>query len=324
MRALVTGATGFVGSHVVDRLLERGHEVVALIRSPAKALGLAERGVQLVRGDLDDIPALTTAAAGVDVVYHIAALTGAVDEAEFLQANREGTANVVRAAHAAGGDPRLVLISSMAAGGPAERDRPRRGAGDERPVTMYGRSKLASELVVREQALPWTILRPPTIYGPRDRDNLITIFKAARAGFAPVFGDGTQQLSMVHVDDLAEAILLAGESPAVIGGTFYTNHPEILTSAALVGQVGLAIGRSVRLVPLPEWLARTALTATGAWAAAFRRRTILRADKANEFYQPAWTGDPAPFIAATGWTPRYDAATGLAHTAEWYRTAGWL
>jgi len=324
MRALVTGATGFVGSHVVDRLLARGHEVVALIRSPAKAHGLAERGVQLVRGDLDDIPALTTAAEGVDVVYHVAALTGAVDEAEFLQANREGTANVVQAARAGGGDPRLVLISSMAAGGPADRDRPRSGAGDDRPVTMYGRSKLASEMVVREQSLPWTILRPPTVYGPRDRDNFIAIFKAARSGFSPVFGDGSQQLSMVHVDDLAEAILLAGTSPDVLGGTFYANHPEVLTSAALVEHIGRALGRSVRLVPLPEWLTRSALTVTGAWAAAFRQRTILRADKANEFYQPAWTGDPSPFIAATGWAPRYDAATGLAQTAEWYRTAGWL
>lgn len=324
MRALVTGATGFVGSHVVDRLLERGHEVVALIRSPDKARGLSERGVHLVRGDLGDVGALTTAAEGADVVYHIAALTGAVDEAEFLQANREGTANVVRAARAAGGDPRIVLISSMAAGGPAERDRPRQAAGDDRPVTMYGRSKLASEQVVREQPLPWTILRPPTIYGPRDRDNLITIFKAARLGFTPVFGDGSQQLSLVHVDDLAEAILLAGAAPAVEGQTYYANHPEVLTSADLVEHIGRASGRAVRLVPLPEWLTRSALTVTGAWAAALRRRTILRADKANEFYQAAWTGDPTPFITATGWTPKFDAASGLAHTAEWYRNAGWL
>lgn len=324
MRVLVTGATGFVGSHVVDRLLARGHEVVALLRSPAKAGDLEARGVRLVRGDLADLPALTAAAEGVAVVYHIAALTGAVDEAEFLHANRDGTANVVRAARAGGGDPRLVLISSMAAGGPSGRDRPRHGPGEDRPVTMYGRSKLASERVVREQPLPWTILRPPTIYGPRDRDNLITIFKAARSGFSPVFGDGSQQLSLVHVDDLAEAILRAGEAPGVLGGTYYTNHPEVLTSAELVAHVGRALGRSVRLVPLPEWLTRSALTVTGAWAAAFRQRTILRADKANEFFQPAWTGDPTPFITATGWTPRFDAATGLAHTAAWYRTAGWL
>lgn len=324
MKAFVTGATGFVGGHLLDRLLARGDSVTALVRTPAKATGLAERGVRLVPGDLENVEALTTAAEGAEVIYHVAALTGAVDEAEFLAANRDGTANLVAAARAAGGDPRIVLISSMAAGGPATRDQPRRGAGDDRPVTMYGRSKLASEQVVREQPLPWTILRPPTIYGPRDRDNLITIFKAARLGLAPVFGDGSQQLSLVHVDDLADAIIRAGEAPGVLGGTFYTNHPEVITSAELVQAVGCTMGRSIRLVPLPEWLARSVLSLTGAWAATFRQRTILRADKANEFYQPAWTGDPAPFIAATGWAPRFDAATGLEHTADWYRNHGWL
>lgn len=324
MRALVTGATGFVGGHLLDHLLARGDTVTALVRTPVKAIGLAERGVRLVSGDLGDLDALTAAADGAEVIYHVAALTGAVDEAEFLTANRDGTARVVAAARAAGGDPRIVLISSLAAGGPAMRDRPRRDAGDDQPVTMYGRSKLASEQVVREQPLPWTILRPPTIYGPRDRDNLITIFKAARLGFAPVFGDGSQQLSLVHVDDLVDGIIRAGEAPAVLGGTYYTNHPEVITSAELVQAIGRTMGRSIRLIPLPEWLARTALSATGAWAAIFRQRTILRADKANEFYQPAWTGDPARFISATGWAPRFDSATGLLDTADWYRTHGWL
>lgn len=324
MRALVTGATGFVGGHLLDRLLARGDTVTALVRTPAKAIGWAERGVRLVSGDLADVGALTEAADGAEVIFHVAALTGAVDEAEFLAANRDGTRRVVTAARAAGGDPRLVLISSMAAGGPAVRDRPRSDAGDDQPVTMYGRSKLASEQIIREQSLPWTILRPPTIYGPRDRDNLLAIFRAARFGLAPVFGDGSQQLSLVHVDDLVDAIIRAGESPAVLGGTYYTNHPEIITSAELVRAIGRTMGRSIRLIPLPEWLARTALTATGAWAAIFRQRTILRADKANEFYQAAWTGDPAPFMAATGWAPRFDAAAGLSDTAAWYRTHGWL
>lgn len=321
---LVTGATGFVGGHLVDRLLARGDAVTALVRSPAKAAALAERGVRLVRGDLADQRALAEATEGAEVIHHAAALTGAVDEAEFLAANRDGTANLVAAARAHGGDPRVVLISSMAAGGPSRPGAPRHDAGDDRPVTMYGRSKLASEQVLRHQPGAWTILRPPTIYGPRDRDNLITIFKAARAGVAPVFGDGSQLVSLVHVDDLADAIIRAGEAPAALGRTYYVNHPEILTSAELVRTIGRTLGREVRLLPLPEWLARTALTATGAWAAAWKRRTILRADKANEFYQPAWTGDPTPFIADTGWTPRYDAATGLAHTADWYRRAGWL
>lgn len=324
MKALVTGATGFVGGHLVDRLLARGDSVTALVRSPAKAAELTARGVRLVRGDLGDHAALTEAAAAQDVIYHAAALTGAVDEAEFLAANRDGTANVVRAA-LAGGAPRFVLVSSMAAGGPAGRGRPKGADGHDTPVTMYGRSKLASEQVLRGAALPWVILRPPTVYGPRDRDNLITVFKAARLGIAPVFGDGSMEVSIVHVEDLADAIVLAGTAgEQVVGQTYYTNHPEVLSSADLVREIARSMGRGVTLLPIPEWAARVALTATGAWAAALRRKTILRADKANEFYQAAWTGDPASFIDATGWQPRFDAATGLAHTHDWYRQAGWL
>jgi|CXWL01.1.fsa_nt_gi nucleoside-diphosphate-sugar epimerase len=325
MRALVTGATGFVGGHLIDRLLARGDTVTALVRSPAKAADLATRGVRLVRGDLGDHAALREATQAQDVIYHVAALTGAVDEAEFLTANRDGTANIVQAALAGGGAPRFVLVSSMAAGGPATRGQPKTADGRDTPVTMYGRSKLASELVVRGTSLPWVIIRPPTVYGPRDRDNLITVFKAARLGIAPVFGDGSMEVSIVHVEDLADALVLAGTAgDAVLGQTYYANHPQVLSSADLVREIGRSMGRGVSLLPIPEWAARVALTATGAWAAALRRKTILRADKANEFYQAAWTGDAAPFIAATGWQPRFDAARGLAQTHEWYRQAGWL
>ncbi|HET7041004.1 MAG TPA: NAD-dependent epimerase/dehydratase family protein [Gemmatimonadales bacterium] len=324
MRVFLTGATGFVGGHIVDRLLVRGDEVTALVRSPARAAGLAERGVRLVRGDLHDLPALHAGAADADVVLHVAALTGAVDEREFLAANRDGTANVLAAASAAPRTPRLVYVSSRAAGGPARRGRPKVDALDDRPVTMYGRSKLAGEQVLRASAHPWVILRPPTVYGPRDRDNLLTVFKAARTGFAPVFGAGTMELSAIHVTDLADACLAALAGEGVVRGTFYVNHPEVVTSAELVRRIGATMGRRVRLVGIPEWLARVALTATGTFAALFHRKTILRADKANEFYQEAWTGDPAPFGALTGWRAARDLTTGLAETYTFYRGAGWL
>src|SRR3972149_2339536 len=131
MKALVTGATGFVGGHVIDQLLVRGDPVTALVRSPAKAASLARRGVVLVHGDLDNHDALRRAAAGQDVVYHAAALTGAVDEAEFMSANRDGTANLARACVRTGGQQRMVLISSMAAGGPARRGTPRTEDGHD-------------------------------------------------------------------------------------------------------------------------------------------------------------------------------------------------
>ncbi len=324
MRALVTGGTGFVGSHLIDALLARGDAVTALVRSPAKAADLPARGVRVVLGDLHDRAALVQAAADQEVVYHVAGLTGALDEAEFMAANRDGTANLVAATAAQSPGARFVLVSSMAAGGPSRPGLPRSALQAPAPVTMYGRSKLAGEEAVRGSSLPWVILRPPTIYGPRDRDNLIAVFKIARLGIAPVFGSGAMELSAIYVTDLAEAIVAAGMGGTVVGGTFYTNHPEIVTSGQLVRLIGETAGRRVRILPVPSWIARGTLAVTGGLASLFRQRTILRLDKANEFYQEAWTGDPTPFMERTDWRAAHDLATGLPLTYRWYRDAGWL
>ena len=323
MKALVTGATGFVGSHLAEHLRARGDEVTALVRNPSRAGLLRELGIRLERGDLHDSAALARATAGQDVVYHVAGAVAAKDEPAYLQGNRDGTANVVRAAERAG-SARFVLVSSMAAGGPAAPGRPRRGDEPSAPVTAYGRSKLAGESVVRASALPWVIMRPPTVYGPRDRDNFIKVFRLARTGLAPVFGDGSMQLSAVYAPDLAGALAAVSEGQAVIGRTYYPTHPEILTSRGVVEAIARAMSRGVRVIGLPEPLARGILTITGAGARVFGRTTILNADKANEFFQPAWTGDPAPLTADTGWRAEHDMASGLALTYAWYRSAGWL
>jgi nucleoside-diphosphate-sugar epimerase len=324
MKVMVTGATGFVGSHLADQLLKHGHEVTLLVRTPERAAHLAERGARLVRGDLADVTAIAEASEGQDVVHHVAALTGAVNEAEFLATNREGTRRILEAAEAAKVG-RLVLLSSGAAGGPASRGRPRDASEPDQPVTMYGRSKLAAEQLVRAADLPWTILRPPAVYGPRDTENFLAVFRAAnRLGITPVFGDGSQELSMIHVSDLADACCRAATAEAVIGGTYYVNHPEVVTARAIVETIGRHVGRTPTVVPLPEWITRSLLAITGTTAALLRRKTILRADKANEFYQPAWTGDPTAFMRDTDWHPAFDLVTGMADTAAWYRQEGLL
>jgi nucleoside-diphosphate-sugar epimerase len=322
MRVLVTGATGFVGSHLAEALHRRGDEVTALVRSPGKAATLAPLGVRVVPGDLDQAEALARACEGQDVVYHVAGCVAAKDEDHFLRCNRDGTARLVAAAARARAS-RLVYVSSMAAGGPADRGRPLTGQEPPRPVTAYGRSKLAGEAVVTGGALPWVIVRPPAVYGPRDRE-VLKVFRMARLGVAPVFGDGSQELSAVHGADLAEALVAAGTAAATPGKVYYACHPEVVTSAEFVRAVGAAMGRRLTLLPVPASVGRALLGVTETSARLAGRTTILTRDKANEFFQAAWTGDPAPLTRDSGWRAAHDLASGMADTFHWYRSAGWL
>ena len=322
MRALVTGATGFVGSHLVEALQNSSVEVTALARSASKAADLAQREVRVVPGDLHDIAGLERAVRDQDVVYHVAGVVAARDEADFLRSNRDGTRNVLTAAEREG-KPRFVLVSSLAAAGPAPRGAPLSETEPPHPVTAYGRSKLAAEQVVRSSSLPWSIVRPPIVYGPRDRE-VLKVFRLARLGLAPVFGDGSQELSAVHAADLAQALLAVTKAQTTIGGTYHACHPQVFTSSDLGEAVGAAMGRSVIRLRVPQAVGRALLAVTETSARLTRQVTILTTDKANEFFQPAWTGDPSPLTRDSGWRAQYDLSSGLADTYRWYRKAGWL
>jgi nucleoside-diphosphate-sugar epimerase len=322
MKALVTGATGFVGSHLVEALQSQSIEVTALARSATKAADLVRRGVRVVSGDLDQLAGLDEAVRDQDVVYHVAGMVAARNETEFLRCNRDGTRNLLAAAERQG-KPRFILVSSLAAAGPSHRGTPLLGTESPRPVTAYGRSKLAAEQIVRRSALPWSIVRPPIVYGPRDRE-VLKMFRLARLGLAPVFGDGTQELSAVHAADLAQALVGVGQSSKTIEETYHACHPQVFTSSDLALAVAASMGRSVRRVSIPQVVGRALLAVTERTARLGGQATILTTDKANEFFQPAWTGDPTPLIRDTGWRPRYDLTSGLADTYQWYRTAGWL
>jgi nucleoside-diphosphate-sugar epimerase len=190
-------------------------------------------------------------------------------------------------------------------------------------VTAYGRSKLAGEQVVKGSHLKWSIVRPPMVYGPRDRE-ILKVFRLARLRIAPVFGDGTQELSAVHAADLADALVAVGATAATVGGTYTACHPEVFTTAEFGTAVGAAMGRSVARVRIPRQVGRAVLSLTGIAARLTGQTTILTTDKANEFFQPAWTGDPAPLTRDSGWSATYDLARGLADTYRWYLRAGWL
>ncbi len=322
MKVFVTGGTGFVGAHLVRALLERGDEVRCLARNPAKAEALGWRQVRLVRGDLDHAPALRDGCAGADVVYHVAGRISARNVTEFMRANRDGTARVLAAA-AAEPPGRFVHVSSLAVGGPNPRGQPIDETRPPAPVSDYGRSKLAAELLVQAVPFPWTIVRPPTVYGEWDRE-VLKLFKLARTGFVPVFGDGSQELSVVYAGDAAAALVAAATAPAAAGKVYYAAHPVATTSAELGRAIARAVGREARIVAVPAPVARGLLWAIGSLAHLAGRATVLSADKTEEFLAPAWTCRPDALMRDAGWQPRVDLEAGLRRTAQWYRSEGWL
>jgi len=325
VKALVTGATGFVGSHLAAHLAGRGDDVRCLARQPAAAAWLAAAGAQIVPGSLDDAASLRAAVVGVDVVFHLAGATAAASEAEFLAANAAGTARLLEAAAAARPPlARFVYISSLAAVGPALPGRPVTEGSPCRPVTAYGRSKLAGEEIVRRAALPWTIVRPTAVYGPRDRE-LLRMFRLARFGVAPVFGRGRQELSLVYVEDLAVGLARAGVAPAAAGATYHLAHPAVVLARDLVREIGLAVrGRAPVILPVPPAMAARVVRAIARAAAAAGRRTVVSEDKMAEFLAPSWATSVAKAQQDLEWRPAHDLRSGVAVTAEWYRAEGLL
>lgn len=322
MKAFVTGGTGFVGAHLVRILQERGDEVTCLVRSPAKPAALGWRDVRVVRGDLDDPAALREGCTGADVIYHVAGRISARDLDDFMAANRDGTAGLLEAA-AERPPQRFVLVSSFAAAGPSAPGAPIDERRPPAPITDYGRSKLAAELLVRAMPFPWTIVRPPVVYGEWDRE-VLKLFQLARTGFAPVIGEGVQELSLIYAGDLADALRRAATSPAAAGRTYFAAHPTVTTSRELAGAIGRAVGGHTRIIPIPAALARGLLWTIGSLVQLTGGTTLLSADKADEFLAPAWTATADALTRDTGWRAETDLDTGLARTAAWYRARGWL
>ena len=296
--------------------------MTALVRSPDKAARLVELGVRIVPGDLEDLPALEQACAGQEIVYNLAGLVRARNEAEFLRVNEGGTRNLLAAARGQG-SPRFVHLSSMAAGGPSTPGHPSTGEETPRPISAYGRSKLAGEHAVRESELPWTILRPPMVYGPGDTEIFRAFKAAALLALAPTLGSGEQELSALFAPDLADALVAAGSGEPA-GKTYPVCHPEIFTSRELARAVGKAVGKNVHIFNISGGVTRALLAVIGASARAIGRPTLLDSSKADELLASAWTGDPAAFVRDTDWQATHDLPDGLRRTVAWYREQGWL
>jgi nucleoside-diphosphate-sugar epimerase len=282
--------------------------------------------VELVAGDLADARALRDAVAGTEVIFHLAAATRARSEAEFHSVNAGGTRALLEAVLAgAPGLGRFVHVSSQSAVGPSPGRAPLTEEAPPRPVSAYGRSKLAAERVCREYAgrIPMTVVRPPAVYGPRDRD-FLSLFRAVARGLHPLVGFGSKYLSIVHARDLASGIALAGWSPRGEGQTYFLAGPAIHERGELGEAAERALGRRALRVRIPAAGMYAWAAAAGFASRLARRPALVNLDKARDIAQDNWTCDSSKARAELGFEPRLSLEAGVEDTVAWYRAHGWM
>lgn len=306
MTIAITGGTGFVGQAVLDAAQSRGKKIRVLTRREQAA----REGVEWIGGDLADKQALARLVDGASTVLHIAGVVNAPDLTGFEQGNVVGTQNCLAAARVAG-VPRFICVSSLSAREPGLSD--------------YGGSKRRAEEAVQQSGLDWSIVRPPAIYGPRDTE-MLDLFRAAKMGIVPMPPSGAA--SIVHVEDLARLLLDFANVRAnlweVLSGHIFEpddGREGGWPHAELAHAIGVAVGRKVWAPAMPAWLVKSAARLD----LSFRKsHAKLTPDRARYMVHPDWVSHLDKAVQAKIWRPEIATNDGLAATAQWYRTKGWL
>ncbi|MBN1595706.1 NAD-dependent epimerase/dehydratase family protein [candidate division FCPU426 bacterium] len=323
--AFVTGASGFIGSHLVPALLERGFEVRCLIRPPSNLQWLPLDRISLFTADPVVPFDFSQALQGVDIVFHLAGVTKTLYEKEYQENNVNLTRRLLDAIRLhAPGLRRLVITSSQAAAGPSAPGQVKDEGSECRPVTYYGASKLDAErLLAHYPDIPTVILRPASVYGPRDRDVLLLI-KTIRRGLAPVIGSPDRCLTWVHVADVIQAQLLAAESPQAAGQTYFVTDGHMYTWRETQAAIEKILGRKALSLPIPMPVVYILAAISDVWARLTGSISIFNLNKCKEIVEQNWGCSCDKIRCDLCYRARFGLEDGLRDTIAWAKTEGWL
>jgi dihydroflavonol-4-reductase len=337
-KVLVTGASGFIGTHLVATLAARGDEVSCLVRQSSRVEELQKSGARLLFGDVTDRSSLSVAVAGQSVVYHLAGRTQALMPRLFYRVNQRGVANVAQTCAGQTTPPVLVVVSSLAAAGPSHDGRPKTEADHSEPVSHYGHSKRAGERAAEHYAdrVPITIVRPPIVLGEGDRMGLPLFRSIARFGVHMVPGLNSRRFSLVHAADLVELLILAAErgkrlpprgQPESHGpqGYYFAACEENPAYAELGRMIAEVMGRHlVVVVPTATPLVWMVAVAGEAISRMRHDPLFMNLDKAREITAGSWICSADAAAKDLGYVVRVPLMERLRQTAEWYREKKWL
>lgn len=326
MIALVTGATGFIGSHLVEALLQRGVHVRCLLRKTSDLKWLKGLPVERTYGDCSDKTSLKGAVKGVDLVFHLAAVTKAVKEKTYFEINALGTKNLIQAC--LDNNPRIqkfIYLSSQAAAGPCRNGNKKKESDLCEPVSPYGQSKRMGEelALTHAQELPLLILRPCAVYGPRERD-FFNFFKLISKRIKLYLSGQVQRISLCYVQDVIQAILLAAESQTTSGEIFFLSDGNDYS----VKEVLDLIAQTMDIHALRIRVSKRMILGIAFFSEYFskisQKPSLMNKGKAKEMVQEDWTCDITKVKTILGFQPQFQLSEGIRLTYHWYKNEKWL
>jgi len=330
MSIIITGATGFIGGLLAESLTARRQrnaaKIYCLVRRTSSLTDLEKLPITLVHGDLFSGAALASVLPEVTQVIHLAGVTKARTEAEYFRGNGEATRNLLQwCAQHAKKLQRFVYVSSLAAAGPSADGHLITEDETPRPVSVYGRSKLAGEIACQEfcREIPLTIIRPPAVYGPREKD-IYEYFKQVKMGVRLRLGRRPRQASMIHGQDLVNGILLAAEHPAAAGETYFMTNPQPYDWHELGMALAAAMQKRTVSITVPEFIAPVLAAFSELGARISRKPALLNFDKIDELRQSYWVCSGEKARHQLGFIPALSIQEGLQQTYQWYKEQGWL
>jgi dihydroflavonol-4-reductase len=326
MKVLITGATGFIGSHLAEALHNKGCELRCLIRRTSNLQWIQHLPIEYIYGDLFDKDTLKKALSEIDVIYHLAGITKAKTKAEYFLGNHVATKNLLQAARDFNPNiKRFVHVSSQAAVGPSLNGTPVDEKTRFHPITTYGISKMEAEkecLKLLDQ-LPITIVRPPAVYGPRDKD-IFEFFSTLSKGLQPMIGFKNTYVSLIHVKDLVDGIILAAEQPNAVSQTYFISSERYYNWKEIGELTALILNKKVLRIRIPTPLVYLISAIAEFFSLMSSKPALLNLEKARDIVQEAWTCSIEKAKKELEFKESLTIEEGIRDTVQWYRLHGWL
>lgn len=326
MKALITGATGFVGSHLADKLLAKNYDVYCLKRKTSSTKWLDGKNFKYVEGDLFSNDVLEDCIKDMDYVFHVAGVVKAKNKEGFIHGNYKSTKNILEITEKVNPDlKKFVFVSSLSAVGPATTEQPVDENTVPHPITTYGETKLKAEDEVYgyRNKFPVTIIRPPAVYGPRDTEILI-YFKTFSGGLNSVIGFDKKYLSLVYVEDLADGIILAAENPAADSQKYFICFDKAYNWDEIGDMTSKILGKKAIKIRLPHSVVFSVGYIAEFFSAFSEKPATLNVEKCRDITQLRWTCSNEKAKRELGFNPKFTLEESFRKTIDWYKEMKWI